>query len=122
MLVIQNTTELNVTHHPATHGLGLLDHARQRGLRVHSALAVSSDGAPMEPIHQAGWNRDPDVIGTRQRRRQLATHHKERQRWQTAQAATQQAVPPEIAVITIADREADIDDLDEHRADQATIC
>lgn len=111
ILVIQDTTELNVTHHPATHGLGLLDNASQRGLKVHSALAVSSDGVPLGFIHQAVWTRNPDEIGKRHRRRQRATTDKESQRWLTALAATQQAVPPDVTVITVADREADSSDL-----------
>lgn len=93
MLVIQDTIDRHVTQHPATHGLGPLDCVRQQGVTVHAARAVRSAGVPLGLIHQDGWIRDPDAIGTRQRRRQLATHDKERQRWLTAQAATQQAVP-----------------------------
>lgn len=52
ILAIQDTTELNVTHHPATHGLDLVDTVSQWGLTVHSALAVSSDGVPVGLIHQ----------------------------------------------------------------------
>ncbi|WP_448337133.1 IS4 family transposase [Chloroflexus aurantiacus] len=111
VLVIQDTTELNVTHHLATHGLGLVDNASQQGVKVHSAPAVSSDGVPLGLIHHAGWVRDPATRGNRHRWRQRATTDKERQRWLTAQAATQQVVPPDVAMITVADREADIYDV-----------
>lgn len=62
-------------------------------------------------IHQDVWGRDPASRGKRHQRRQRATTDKESQRWLTALAATQQAVPPDVAVITVADREADSYDL-----------
>lgn len=65
ILVIQDTTELNVTHHSATHGLGLVDTVSQWGLTVHAALVVSSDGVPVGLIHQDVWIRDPATHGTR---------------------------------------------------------
>ncbi|MGQ9612198.1 IS4/Tn5 family transposase DNA-binding protein [Chloroflexus sp.] len=64
-----------------------------------------------DPSSQAVWIRDPATRGNRHRWRQRETTDKERQRWLTAQAATQQAVPPDVAVITVADREADIYDV-----------
>lgn len=66
---------------------------------------------PLGLIHQDVWGRDPASRGKRHQRRQRATTDKESQRWLTALAATQQAVPPDVAVITVADREADSYDL-----------
>jgi hypothetical protein len=111
ILVIQDTTDLNFTHHPATRGLGPLDHSSQLGLKVHSALAVSAQGVPLGLIHQEVWTRDPAAVGKRHQRRRRETKEKESQRWLTALTASQEAVPEGIEVITIADREADIYDL-----------
>jgi hypothetical protein len=36
VIAIQDTTELNFTHHPGKRGMGYLDNAKARGLKVHS--------------------------------------------------------------------------------------
>ncbi|HEX5501893.1 MAG TPA: IS4 family transposase [Thermomicrobiales bacterium] len=110
VLAIQDTTDLDFTHHPATAGLGPLGHPAQQGLKVHSTLAASVDGVPLGLLHQQVWRRDPARRGQRRRRRQRATAEKESQRWLTAWRAAQAAVPAATAVVTIADREADIYD------------
>ncbi len=80
VLVIQDTTDLNFTAHPSMRGVGPLDHVSQRGLKVHSALAVSPAGVPLGLIHQEVWARDPQEVGKRHRRRELETKDKESQR------------------------------------------
>jgi hypothetical protein len=111
VLVIQDTTDLDLSAHPKTTGLGPLDHPRQRGLKVHSVLLASGQGVPLGLIHQQVWARDPATTGKSQQRRQLPTQAKESQRWLDALAATQAVLPPTVTTITIADREADIYDL-----------
>jgi len=111
ILVLQDTTELNFTQHPATRGLGPLHRPTQQGLLVHSALAASPAGVPLGVLHQAVWTRAPAEVGKRHQRRQRDTIDKESQRWLTAFDATLEAVPPATEVVTVADREADIYDL-----------
>ncbi len=110
ILAIQDSTELNFTAHPATDGLGRLAGQGQRGILVHSVLAVSPQGVPLGLLHQESWTRDPDQAGSRHARRKRPTSEKESARWLRAQEATLAAVPPEVEVLTIADREADIYD------------
>jgi len=111
VLAVQDTTDLDFAHHPATQGLGPLNNAFQRGLKVHSSLAVSGDGVPLGLLHQAVWARDPNTVGVRHQRRKRETKEKESQRWLTALQASQEVVPVEVQVITVADSEADIYDL-----------
>jgi hypothetical protein len=111
VLAVQDTTELDFAHHPATQGLGTLENQYQAGLKVHSALAVSAEGVPLGLLHQAIWARDPATVGQGQQRRKRATQDKESQRWLTALAASQQIVPAAVTVVTVADSEADIYDL-----------
>lgn len=111
ILVIQDTTEIDVTDHPATQEVGYLDHPKRRGLKVHSALAATTDGVPLGLLHQAVWRRDPAQMGKKHTRSQRATAEKESQRWLTALEATQAALPSKPTVITVADREADVYDL-----------
>ncbi len=111
ILAVQDTTALDFTAHPALAGAGPLAHPAQRGVWVHSVLAVTPDGVPVGLLDQAIWTRDPETVGQRATRRQRPTAAKESQRWLDAQAATQAAVPASSRVITVADREADIYDL-----------
>jgi len=62
-------------------------------------------------LHQQVWARDPQEVGKRHHRRQRQTEDKQSQRWLSALQVTESAVPEEIEVVTIADREADIYDL-----------
>ena len=101
VLVIQDTTELDFTAHPATTDLGYLDHPKHRGLKLHSALAATTDGVPLGLVDQAVWIRDPATLGKKHQRAKRETAEKESQRWLTALTATQNAIPDDIQVITV---------------------
>jgi len=108
-LVIQDTTELDYSDHPATKNLGYLDNKKCQGLKVHSVMAVSAQGVPLGLLHQQVWIREPEQLGKRTLRRQRATADKESQRWLDGLTAlTQELTCP---VLMMADREADIYDL-----------
>lgn len=47
VLALQDTTEFNYSHHPATTGLGPLDHPNYQGFFTHSTLAVTPEGLPL---------------------------------------------------------------------------
>ena len=112
VLAIQDTTDLNFTHHPSKQGVGpISSQSKVMGLKVHSVLGVSILGVPLGMLHQQVWTRNPQEVGKRHRRRQRQTEDKESQRWLTALTATESAVPEELEVVTLADREADIYDL-----------
>lgn len=107
VLVVQDTTELNFTAHPRTQGLGGLSGRQQRGLFKHSAMAVSVEGTPLGLVHWQMWARQ----GKAGSRRQRPTSEKESRRWLEASAASRAAIPEDIEMVTIADREADIYEL-----------
>lgn len=109
VLVIQDTTDLDFTHHPATKNLGHLDHPSLKGLKVHSSLTVSTQGVPLGLIDQKVWVRRG--IGKKHNRKKRQTKKKESQRWLTALAKGEKAIAKDVEMITIADREADIYDL-----------
>jgi hypothetical protein len=111
VLAIQDTTNLDFTHHPSTEGLGVLDAGYRHGLKVHSTLAASAEGVPLGLLHQEVWVRDRGSVGKSSHRRQRETKDKESQRWLTALMASQAAVPAAVSVVTVADSEADIYDL-----------
>jgi len=81
ILAVQDTTALDFTAHPSVVGTGPLAHPTQRGVWMHSVLAVSETGAPLGLLHQQTWARDPATVGKRATRRQRPTAEKESQRW-----------------------------------------
>jgi len=62
-------------------------------------------------LDQVTWVRDGDSVGRRHSRRQRQTQDKESQRWLDALLTSQEIVPASVAVVTVADSEADIYDL-----------
>lgn len=93
ILAIQDTTNIDLTDHPATRGLGYLDHRESSGLKVHSTLAATINGVPLGIINQQVWARVPENLGIAKKRRQRETSEKESQRWLDAYTATQQLTP-----------------------------
>jgi hypothetical protein len=111
VLAIQDTTEFNFTDHPKTQGLGYLDNANSRGLKMHSVLCVSTQQVPLGVLHQEVWVRDLAQLGKKHQRHKRPLQDKESQRWLTALLATEQAIDESVRVVTVADQEADIYEL-----------
>jgi hypothetical protein len=80
-LVIQDTCELNYTHHPKTGGLGPLSRSDQRGLFVHSSLAMTPQRVPLGLIDQQVWAREPLEIGKAKSRKIRKIEDKESNKW-----------------------------------------
>jgi len=110
VLVIQDTSELDFTTHQATEGLGVLSHPARRGMKMHSALAVSPSGVPLGLVHQQVWVRDEQELGKRHQRRRLPTAEKESRKWLETEQAVQERLGGEVQVVMVADREADVYD------------
>ncbi len=111
VLAIQDTTDLDFSHHPATRGLGFLDNSALMGLKVHSTLVVSTLGVPLGLIDQQVWTRALENKGIAKQRRTRETKDKESQRWLDGYQKTEKVIPHSIEVVTITDREGDIFDL-----------
>jgi hypothetical protein len=118
VLVLQDTTELLYTAHPHTTGLGELDHAGSKGLKVHSALATTRDGVPLGLVYQSVWARKAAPKGRKARKR--AQEARESQRWLTTLAKVQQTIKAPTRLIVVADREADIYPLFSEPRDERT--
>lgn len=111
ILAIQDTTNIDLTDHPATKGLGYLDHRKTFGLKVHSTLAATSSGVPLGIINQQVWAREQENLGIAKKRRQRETEEKESLAQLDGLEATQQLSPTDVQVVTMGDSEADIFDL-----------
>lgn len=111
VLVAQDTSEINLTDHPATRGTGYLGSPDCRGLLLHSLLAIAPNGVPLGVARQFTWTRPIEQLGKRHRRRQTALKDKESQRWLDGLAATGECFAQHPHVVLMGDRESDIFDL-----------
>lgn len=115
-LLIEDTTELDYTNHPATQELGRIGDGHGRGLLVHNTLAVRiatwnleqrPEGVAVGVLAQQIWNRTGPSGRRRQERwRQRMERPRESQRWAAVLEETG-GPPPGSQWIWVADREAD---------------
>jgi len=111
VLAVQDTTMLDYTDHPSIEGIGLCSKKKyQRGLLVHSTLAITPEGTPLGLLDQHAWTRAPNDWGKTSKRNQLSIENKESGKWLKALDRSLQGIPDSINVVTVCDREADIYD------------
>jgi hypothetical protein len=110
VLAVQDTTDLNWTHHPATEGLGPVNGPEQQGLMVHTTLAITPERVPLGVIDQHVWARDPATVGKRARRKTRPIEQQESRKWLTSLEAVMEASQdcPETHFVSVGDREADV--------------
>jgi hypothetical protein len=109
VIVAQDTTDVNYTTHKGTRGLGPINgNADSRGLLVHTALALTTEGVPVGVLSQESWARDPATVGLAAQRRRRPVAEKESQKWLTGLQKVAEAVPTGPHVVLVQDREADV--------------
>jgi hypothetical protein len=113
VLVAQDTTSLNYCH-PAE-GLGPIGTTADgaQGLHLHSGFAMTEQGVPLGFLDAQCWARDKDDFGKKARRHSLPIEEKESYRWikgYQAVAMVQQR-NPQVTLVSMGDREADIYEL-----------
>jgi hypothetical protein len=111
VLFPSDTTFIDYSGHQAVEGLGYWNRVDQKGLCLHSTLALTTQGTPLGLVQQYSWCRDPAHFGKRQDRRHKDTADKESQRWLDALHDCQSRLAPGQNALFIADREADFYDL-----------
>ena len=115
VLVVQDTTSLNYSAHPATVGLGPIGSKREGivGLVVHDSMAFNLEGTPLGLIDVQCWARDPKQFQKKRLRHQLPIEKKESQKWLKGfqKVAEAQKHCPKTTLVSVGDREADIYEL-----------
>ena len=118
LLIMQDTTDFDYSGHTKTTGLGAIGMGRSmgRGLHSHGALAVSPNGLPIGVVDLAIWARpSPDKNQTKADRHKLnkskPTDQKESKKWLECIDRVQAKMPPDLKLLFIQDREADMFDL-----------
>lgn len=110
VLVLQDTTEINLTSHPKTSGLGYLGASYCRGMLLHTCLAVTPGGLVLGVLDQQLWTRPPSTLGKSKQRHQLPTAAKESQRWLTGMGVCSTTLAAHPQVVVVGDRESDFYD------------
>ena len=113
-LLIEDTTDLDYTDHPATEEMGPIGDGRGRGLRLHTTLAGRLEGWDVDErpqgivvgvLAQQCWNRWGQPRRAQETWRQRMSRARESQRWG---AVLEAGGPPAGSTwIYLADREAD---------------
>ncbi|MBR9984392.1 MAG: IS4 family transposase [Desulfosarcina sp.] len=115
VLVAQDTSTLNYTHHPMTEGLGPINTIADKniGLLLHDTMAFTPDGTPLGLLDVQYWARDPSAAGKRHQRHSKTIEQKESFKWIESyrNVCAVQARCPQCQIIVMADREADIHEL-----------
>jgi len=111
ILAVQDTTDLNYSHHQATEALGYLQNQNMSGFLLHSTLAVSTEGQPLGLLGAHSWVRPWQTYGKKHQRRARPIEEKESYRWVAQQAALGELVPASVDVVMVADGEADLYEL-----------
>jgi hypothetical protein len=107
VLLVQDTTSFNFSHHPATTGLGVLENGHTAGFLAHSTLAVSEAGVPLGVLKQRVWVRAASPPGPHDHRHERAFAAKESYKWVDGLPECAD-LPPEVKPIVVCDAEAHI--------------
>jgi hypothetical protein len=115
VLVAQDTTSVNYTNLVQTRGLGPIGTTADgaQGLHLHSSWAMTTQGLPLGFVDAQCWARDAQEFGKKALRHRLPIEQKESYRWikaYRALAAVQQR-NPQVTLVSMGDREADIYEL-----------
>lgn len=111
VLALQDTTDLDYSGLKQTEGVGFISQREhQRGLKVHSCLAVSASGEPLGMLHQKVWFRQ-QRRGKSPQRKSLPIEAKESYRWLEAQRSAEEGLDDSVTMVHVGDREADIFEL-----------
>lgn len=112
VLVPNDTTELDLKHHPATEGLGAVGTSTGRGLLVHTCLPTSVEGVPLGILAQQRWIRE-EPRGMRESRKERPIEEKESNKWLKGLEAVidARAQCPDTRFVLSGDRESDVYDL-----------
>lgn len=113
VLAIQDTTEFNLSHLPATTGLGYCSNINVRGYLMHTMLAVAPDGLPLGVLGMKTWIRPDEQVGKKALRTKLPIEEKESFKWVEGlrHLGSLRDFCPDTKLVTVCDREADVYDL-----------
>jgi hypothetical protein len=111
VLLIQDTSDINLNGHKKTEGLGFCSE-HTLGVKIHSCIAVSPDGIPLGLLTQQYETRAVQKDGrAKEALKRRPLEEKESYRWLQTLRESLDSLPPEAEPITVCDREGDFYEL-----------
>lgn len=112
VLVVQDTTELDYTDHPARDAR-CLNTEHRFGFYQHVQLAITPERLPLGVVETKSFDRAPETLGKETRHQKEPIEDKESFRWLVGyrRACDLAEQCPNTRVVSVADREADIYDI-----------
>lgn len=110
VLFVQDTSEIDYSHHKQSQDLGQIGNAQGRGLMLHSCLAVIPRPGTAEVIGLAGqrvWRRTELKTGT-ETRSQRAARHRESEVWAEMVETIGRTPQPQQQWVSVGDRGSDV--------------
>jgi hypothetical protein len=107
VLLLQDTSSFDFSHHPGTSGSGPLENERCQGIMVHSTLAVNQHGLPLGVLEQQVWVRQDEETRKAQRRWNTPFEEKESYKWVKG-LPSRGKTRPDATWVTVCDREGHI--------------
>ena len=109
ILAVQDTTAVGFGDRKAIQGMGYYCSTKQRGMLVHSCIAVTDQGIPLGIIYQETNTREKpkDDSQTKEQKRSRPIEEKENFRWLDSMCETLLRMPADIPILTVCDREGD---------------
>lgn len=109
ILAVQDTTAVGFGDRKAIQGMGYDCSTEQRGMLVHSCIAVTDQGIPLGIIYQETNTREKpkDDSQTKEQKRSRPIEEKENFRWLDSMCETLLRMPADIPILTVCDREGD---------------
>ena len=112
VLLVQDTTDINLGGHKKTEGLGLSGNQYAKGIQVHSCIGVAPNGVPIGFVTQQYHTRTAEKSPlTKNQKQSLPLEEKESYRWLKTTQESLEVVPKSITPIVICDREGDFYEL-----------
>jgi hypothetical protein len=111
VLLIQDTTDINLNSHKKTEGLGYCSE-HVRGIKLHSCIAVSPDGVPYGLVSQS-YDTRPEAKSTLTKAEKAgrSIEEKESYRWLETLKDSTSIIPDGVHFIAVCDREGDFYEL-----------
>ena len=108
VLLIQDTSDINLNGHKKTEGLGYCSE-HVRGIKLHSCIAVKLEGSPIGLLDQAYETRQEAKSTLTPKEKAARTiEEKESYRWLQMLKDSIKDIPEDVIPITVCDREGDI--------------
>jgi hypothetical protein len=112
ILVAQDTTSFNYSGLVNTTGLGVIGHKdNQRGIFMHSALAITTQGRALGLLSQTFWVRQPKDPGRPDVHKERPITEKESNRWLETMRQAERGDHGKAKLVHLCDREGDMYEL-----------